>query len=56
MAVNKPYGDNRRIGAIKARSQFQHPDGRWVKRDTSNGQIMDIKADKKPFKGIRREK
>ena len=56
MAKNKPYGDNRRIGAVKSRSQFQHPDGHWVKRDADTGRIMDVKADNKPFKGVTREK
>ena len=56
MAKNKPYGDNRRIGAVKDRSQFQRPDGRWVKRDSDTGRFMDVKADTKPFKGVTREK
>ena len=29
---------------------------RWVKRDTETGQFKDQKADRKPFKGVRREK
>lgn len=31
VATNKPYGDNRRIGAVKNRSQFQTPSGLWAK-------------------------
>ena len=54
MAKNKPYGDNRRIGAVKDRSQFQTPSGNWAKRGP-DGRIMDVKADDKPFKGVRRE-
>ena len=56
MAVNKPYGDNKRIGAVKERSQFQTPSGLWAKRDSNTGRIMDQKADGTPFKGVRKEK
>ena len=56
MAINKPYGDNQRIGAVKERTQFQTPSGHWAKRDINTGQIMNIKADGKPFKGVTREK
>lgn len=52
MATNKPYGDNRRIGAVKNRSQFQTPSGLWAKRDTETGRIMDLKQDGTPFKGF----
>lgn len=55
MARNKPYGDNRRIGAVKARSQFEHPYGHWIKRGPS-GKFMNVKADNNPFKGVRKEK
>ena len=54
MAKNKPYGDNRRTGAVKDRSQFEHPNGHWIKR-APDGQFMDVKSDNKPFKGIRKE-
>ena len=56
MAKNPPSGDNRRQGAIKKRSQFKHPNGRWIKRDKATGQIMDVKADKDKFKGVSKEK
>jgi hypothetical protein len=56
MAVNKPYGDGKRIGAVRERSQCQTPSGHWVKRDTETGRFMDVKADKTPFKGVRKEK
>ena len=56
VATNKPTGDNRRIGAVRQRSQTKMPDGRWVKRDETTGRFMDIKSDKKPFKGVRKEK
>jgi hypothetical protein len=55
MAKNKPYGDNRRIGAVRGRSQTKVPNGNYVKRDTGNGRFMDQKQDGKPFKGVRRE-
>ncbi len=56
MAKNAPYGDGRRIGAVRGRSQTQTGSGHWVKRDSSTGRFMDVKSDGKPFKGVRREK
>jgi hypothetical protein len=57
IAKNPPTGDNRRIGAIKDRSQTFNPKtDQWVKRDTTTGKFMDIKADGEPFKGVRKEK
>ncbi len=57
MAKNKPVGDGRRVGAVRKRSQTQNPKtGRWVKRDSETGRFVDQKADKKPFKGVRKEK
>lgn len=57
MATNKPYGDGRRRGPVKDRSQFNNPHNkRWIKRDTTTGQIMDVKSDDKPFKGVIKEK
>jgi len=57
MASNGKSGDNRRIGAVKKRSQFFNPANKtFVKRNTENGQIMDVKADRKKFKGVRKEK
>lgn len=56
MAKNKPYGDGRRRGAVKGRSQVKNPKtNRYVKRDTSTGRFIDGKADNKPFKGVRKE-
>lgn len=54
MAKNGPKGGGRR-GAVKARSQFRGQGGRWMKRNAVTGRIMDVKADNKPFKGVRRE-
>ena len=57
MAVNKPYGDNARVGAVKDRSQVYNPKtDKWVKRDSQTGKFMDVKTtDNKPFKGVRKE-
>ncbi|WP_086018839.1 hypothetical protein [Sinorhizobium fredii] len=57
MATNPPKGDNRRIGAVKERSQVLNPTTEvWTKRDTNTGRFMDGKKDGTPFKGVRREK
>lgn len=58
MAVNKPYGDNARVGAVKDRFQVYNPKtDKWVKRDSQTGKFMDVKTtDNKPFKGVRKEK
>ena len=53
MAVNKPNGDGRRIGAVRQRSQTYNPKtGQWVKRDSETGRFMDVKQDGTPFKGV----
>lgn len=57
MAKNKPYGDGHRIGQVKDRSQTYNPHTeRWVERDTNNGQFINQKSNKNPFKGVRKEK
>lgn len=57
MATNPPKGDGRRNGAVKSRSQTKTPSGNWVKRDRDTGRFMDVKtSDKKPFKGVSKEK
>lgn len=57
MAKNPPSGDGHRIGAVRERSQMQTPSGHWVKRDANTGRFIDVKtSEKKPFKGIRKEK
>lgn len=58
MAVNKPYGDNARVGAVKDRSQVYNPKtDKWVKCDSQTGKFVDVKTtDNKPFKGVRKEK
>lgn len=52
----KNTGKGSRVGAVKGRSQFPTPSGHPAKRDTKTGRIMDVKADKTPFKGVREEK
>lgn len=57
MATNPPKGDGHRNGAVKNRSQTQTPAGNYVKRDGTSGRFMDVKtSDKKPFKGVTKEK
>ncbi len=56
MAKNKPTGDGHRIGAVRERSQTVMPSGHHVKRDALTGRFMEVKSDKKPFKGVRLEK
>jgi hypothetical protein len=57
MATNKPIGDNARKGAVKNRSQVQNPQtGLYTKRNSDNGQFMDVKTGGGKYKGIRTEK
>lgn len=56
MAKNKEAGDNRRVGAVKKRSQIKNKlTGTWTKRDDTTGKFLDVKDDKKPFKGVRKK-
>lgn len=57
MAVNKPYGDNARVGAVRERSQVLNPKtGLYTKRDSNTGRFMDVKTTGGKFKGVRTEK
>lgn len=57
MATNKPTGDGARKGAIKDRTQFQNPiTDLWTKRNSNNGQFMDVKTSGGKFKGVTKEK
>jgi len=57
MAKNRPYGDNRRKGAVTKRSQVFNPKTeRYVKRDAETGKFINQKSDNKKFKGVRKEK
>jgi hypothetical protein len=42
VAKNPPTGDNRRIGAVRDRSQVKMPNGHYVKRDADTGRFMDV--------------
>lgn len=54
MAINTNH--NRRIGAVKERSQTFNPvTDEWTKRDTTTGRFMDGKKDGNPFKGVTKE-
>jgi hypothetical protein len=56
MAKNNNPRDGHLNGAIRERTQFQHPNGHWMKRDTATGQITNVKQDTSPFKSVRKEK
>jgi hypothetical protein len=57
MAKNPPAGDGHRKGAVRDRSQTKTPSGHYVKRDADSGRFLDVKTnDRKPFKGVRKEK
>ena len=57
MATNPPKGDGHRNGAVRDPSQTHNPQtDQWVKRDSDTGRFMDVKQDKMPFKGVRKEK
>lgn len=57
MAINKPNGDNARIGAVRRRSQtYNGKTGLYVKRDRDTGRFMDVKTTGGKFKGVTKEK
>lgn len=51
----KNTGAGHRKGAVTGRAQFQRRDGNWQKRDERTGQLMEVKDDGKPFKGVAKE-
>ena len=56
MAKNGRQGHGR-VGPIKQRTQVHNPqNNRWIERNTKNGQFINVKADPKPFKDVRKEK
>lgn len=56
MATNPPK-DGSRKGAVKSRTQILNPKtGLYVKRNSDNGQFMDVKTTGGKFKGVRKEK
>lgn len=54
MAKNGAKGGGRK-GAIRGRTQFLLPNGHYAKRDRKTGEIISVKADTKPYKGVVRE-
>lgn len=57
MAKNAPTGDNRRVGAVRKRSQTESGlTGNMTKRDRTTGKFIDQKTSGGKFKGVRREK
>lgn len=57
MAVNRPTGDNRRIGAVKNRVQVYNPRTKlWVKINTNTNRIIDVKTTGGKFKGVRKKR
>lgn len=48
-------GEGFRRGAVTARTQFQHQNGDWRKRDERTGQLMQRKETPGPFKGVAKE-
>jgi hypothetical protein len=56
MATNRNKRDGHLDGAVRGRSQFKTSSGNAAKRDTKTGRILNVKSDKKPFKGVRKEK
>lgn len=51
----KNTGNDFRRGAVTARTQFQHSNGDWQKRDERSGQFMERKSSDGPFKGVAKE-
>ena len=51
----KNTGDGYRKGSVTGRTQFQHEDGQWQKRDERTGQFMERKSTEGPFKGVAKE-
>ena len=54
MEVAKNTGKGHRIGAVKNRSEFKHPNGTHLKRDTRTGRILNVSD--QPHKGVRNER
>lgn len=50
----KNTGRGHRVGAVRNRSEFKHPNGTYVKRDTTSGRFMNVSDH--PHKGVRDEK
>ena len=53
--MGKNTGEGFRRGAVTGRTQFQHENGDWQKRNERNGQLMERKQTLGPFKGVAKE-
>jgi hypothetical protein len=53
VATNTDKGFRR--GSVTGRTQFQHENGDWQKRDERSGQFMERKGGEGPFKGVAKE-
>jgi hypothetical protein len=51
----KNTGDGFRRGSVTGRTQFQLPNGNWMKRDERSGQFMGPKKTEGPYKGVAKE-
>jgi hypothetical protein len=51
----KNTGKGVRRGAVTGRTQFQHGNGDWQKRDERTGEFMKRKSSPGPFKGVAKE-
>lgn len=51
----KNTGDGYRRGSVTGRTQFQHANGDYQKRNERNGQFMERKQSEGPFKGVAKE-
>ena len=54
ISLAKNTGEGYRKGAVKRRSEFKHPNGTHIKRDTATGRIMNVSD--RPHKGVRNER
>lgn len=54
ITMAKNSGKGYRKGAVKGRSEIKHPNGSYIKRNTSTGRFMNVSD--KPHKGVRDEK
>jgi len=54
-AMAKNTGSDFRRGAVTGRTQFQHENGDWQKRNEGNGQFRERKSSEGPFKGVAKE-
>lgn len=51
----KNAGKGHRNGAVTGRTQFQMPNGDWMKRDERTGEFLERKSTAGPFKGVAKE-